>query len=1805
MNENIDIVVTDKVAKTVVKNIDAIGDSAESSYKNVDKLQKALNALGGSGISKLQQQMNALTSQMSQQSSQISKLSQAQSNAEISTTKLATAQNRLVEAQNKAGKAMMDAEAATNRAIASQSKMTEAATKAELAQLRLAEAQRKAGAAADAHATGMSTLGKIVTAIAFGAVVRELVQMADAYSTLQSRLRLVTSSQSELDFTTKALFKTAQDARVSFTEMGNLYGKMATAAKDAGISQNQLLQVTKTISQAMTISGGSASSMNAALIQLTQGLASGTLRGEELNSVMEQTPRLAQAIAQGMGVSIGKLRELGKEGQLTSEAVLNALTKVAPQIEKEFGQMVPTISSAFTVLNNSLTNTVGEMDKATGASKTIAEAIIGISKAIDMLGTAAASYPVLTQIIGGAAGAAAMGLSLIAVAAGIKAITVALAPLGLLLSGPVGILLGLTVAAGAAAAAVSAYTSRLDVVNEKLMTQKKVIEENLRTRVMDDDQRKANMATLNEINIALSKNNVEIQKNSGHYANSNLRLMEHKEAANADAVATNGLAQGQKVYDDAVRKGMGLADDYNKRIIEMIQLKQAGKLTDAQYNEMLKIMQTEMLKSTGATKEHNKALAENASIYKTLSNLADDQIAKMQDQFEHAQKLTDGEKAFDKINQELEQHIGKLTKTQIKKIEADLKEIDALNKKRKLYDQLLKAVDEQEAAMQELNKAIADQEKAQNDSLAALTKTKEGIEDQNKLLVAESGLYAASDRDRKILIGTMQIELKLRRDIDEVNRTLGRDQGWRDAAIASLEYNATLEKQGLILRANMEQTNSILNSIEQTAHTVWTNIFDGGSNIFKKLGQILKASLLDMLYQLTIKKWVINISSSILGSIGDFFGIPGLGQLAGSATGANNLFGNASNVNTAANAYGGISQYLSGSAAGSSTVGMGAANLVGLGGGDSLGTLIAANGGWAGVGVGGATLGAGLGAGIGGATGGAAIGTAGAIGTSAGTIGGSLAGGAIGTSSVLGTGAGTVAGTIGTGATASGAAGGGAAAGSSLGFASIPVVGWIAAGMLAANALYDQGYKGEKYDDPLKPGGLEPTLMANDILTGIGLDSKFANIISGAPLTIAAMSMLGLIGGGPKQTSVASNDGNTDWWNPLDKAFLTNTDSATGAKYGGDKGIDSAALNIIKMATDGLESTAKLLGGTGKGSVWQAFLSTDPEGSANTMLNLAGGLPGAGYSRGDVYGGIENVGRSQGDIQAAVSKTIDQAVYSALQGSDIQQQFKDYLKGLDIKSDTFQEEFAAKLKNIGIVQELSKSYGDLDNSFVRLLKSSVSGSLKLIETAGGLDKLSAAQATYYQNFFTEAELMKMQTGAMAASFKDLGLTMPDLSQSSDKVKEQFRAMVEAQDLNTDAGQKTYLALLNLSGAFAQLIPAAQEAGVATNGLTNQILDVNAKLAELAGGYDNLKNMQDSYHANYFTQAEQLAMQTEAVSAQFAALGLTMPDVSLGSEGMKAAFRALVESQDLTTDAGRKTYIGLLNVQGSLSGLAGAAAQAASGIAAAQAAIANERASLQMQLWQAQGNEGAIRQDQLSKLDESNRGLQQQIYDTIDAQKAQQAAQAAAAAQQQAIAQAAQQAASEMASFRQAMTAMVDSLTKQINQLRGLAGVEASDPTGARQFIANAVTANGIPDANALNAAAEALKSFIDTADYATEQERDTQRLILANQLETIRNRAAGYDPYGTGGVGLPSFAVGTSHVPYDMVAQIHEGEEIVPAAYNTGTNEDLLKEMQIMNQRLEKIEEYNKDTRDTNKLISDDVGAVIHGDLTVNTKESV
>ena len=182
--------------------------------------------------------------------------------------------------------------------------------------------------------------------------VRWLVNTSDQLTSINARLRLMTGSAEAAAAAQEEIYQAAMRSRGAYADMADFVSQLGTVAGNAFTGTDELIAFAEQIQKQMAISGASGASAQAALVQLTQGLASGTLRGEELNSVLEQTPMIAQTIAEYLGVTTGEMRELASEGKVTAEVVKNAMLGAAEETNAQFEQMPMTWAQVWTMFQN-------------------------------------------------------------------------------------------------------------------------------------------------------------------------------------------------------------------------------------------------------------------------------------------------------------------------------------------------------------------------------------------------------------------------------------------------------------------------------------------------------------------------------------------------------------------------------------------------------------------------------------------------------------------------------------------------------------------------------------------------------------------------------------------------------------------------------------------------------------------------------------------------------------------------------------------------------------------------------------------------------------------------------------------------------------------------------------------------------------------------------------------------------------------------------------------------------------------------------------------------------------------------------------------------------------------------------------------------------------------------------------------------------------------------------------------------------------------------------------------------------------
>lgn len=232
----------------------------------------------------------------------------------------------------------------------------------------------------DALTGAASRFNAALAGVGLGVSLQAIGQMADDYASLQARLKLASRSAEEFAAANEAVQRIAAASSAPLLETATLYTRIASSLKDTSVSQAEMVGTTEAVALSLRLSGASAAEASSAMLQFSQAVASGVLRGEEFNAVNESAPRLMQALAKSLGVSVGALRDMAKEGQLTRDVLINGLARQLLELRREAESLPKTLGATFTDLNNKLLLTVGQIDKITGASNGLAQAFDKIGK---------------------------------------------------------------------------------------------------------------------------------------------------------------------------------------------------------------------------------------------------------------------------------------------------------------------------------------------------------------------------------------------------------------------------------------------------------------------------------------------------------------------------------------------------------------------------------------------------------------------------------------------------------------------------------------------------------------------------------------------------------------------------------------------------------------------------------------------------------------------------------------------------------------------------------------------------------------------------------------------------------------------------------------------------------------------------------------------------------------------------------------------------------------------------------------------------------------------------------------------------------------------------------------------------------------------------------------------------------------------------------------------------------------------------------------------------------------------------------
>lgn len=262
----------------------------------------------------------------------------------------------------------------------------------------------QAGAAFDGLWSKVGALGRNLSAllgIGFGAaMVKEAVMSGDAYNTLQARIQDATRAKGNYAATSQAVLEISQRTGAQLSTSVSLYQSLARSAGELGAKQADVLKLQETVQKLGVIGGAATANMNAGLLQFGQMLAGGVAHAEEMNSLLENIPAVAEAIAKGMGMTTGQLRAAVLEGKVLSQDVMRAILSQSGDVEARFKSMPASIERATTELDNAWSLFMGNLTKSSGLAQGLADIIHGTAQTLTEWGKELDPTKVKIQEIG-------------------------------------------------------------------------------------------------------------------------------------------------------------------------------------------------------------------------------------------------------------------------------------------------------------------------------------------------------------------------------------------------------------------------------------------------------------------------------------------------------------------------------------------------------------------------------------------------------------------------------------------------------------------------------------------------------------------------------------------------------------------------------------------------------------------------------------------------------------------------------------------------------------------------------------------------------------------------------------------------------------------------------------------------------------------------------------------------------------------------------------------------------------------------------------------------------------------------------------------------------------------------------------------------------------------------------------------------------------------------------------------------------------------------------------------------------------
>lgn len=370
-----ELYLADKFSGTF-KNFDA---AANASIDTAKAFQDALNDFTSGFMDGLQQSLNASRDELADMVSE--------------TQRAADAQDRLANEATSTGRAVKDAE--------------------EKQEEYTAEVKRSESAAGSL----IGTVSKIAGAIGVAKLTKDFLATSDEMTQIAAKLRLINDGSQTTEDLQRAIYNSAERARGSYTDTATLVARLGMNAKSAFKSNEEMIAFAENLNKSFKIAGASAQEQSSVILQMSQALASGVLRGQEFNAVMSGAPNVMQNVAEYLHVSVGSLREMAAEGQISADVVKNALLAATDTINEQFNTIPITFSDVMTSAKNKLVDGLtkafdewtrklndkgikGSIDNITDAITNLAtigaDALLGVANIVNDL---AANWSVIEPII--------------------------------------------------------------------------------------------------------------------------------------------------------------------------------------------------------------------------------------------------------------------------------------------------------------------------------------------------------------------------------------------------------------------------------------------------------------------------------------------------------------------------------------------------------------------------------------------------------------------------------------------------------------------------------------------------------------------------------------------------------------------------------------------------------------------------------------------------------------------------------------------------------------------------------------------------------------------------------------------------------------------------------------------------------------------------------------------------------------------------------------------------------------------------------------------------------------------------------------------------------------------------------------------------------------------------------------------------------------------------------------------------------------------------------------------------------------